>query len=96
MPVHYIIAELAPSALRAIGRAILSVLRFLLVNLLTNILLFNLGRVALLIVTLGRYPHGRSLVAHEQRIWACGILTMVLIWCGIAIFNNFGSVIAGA
>jgi hypothetical protein len=66
--------------------------RFVLVHLLIDVILFNLGRVALLIISVGRYPRGRQLAAHDRRISLCGILVVVLVWCGIALFNHFAKV----
>ena len=96
MPIDDLVAEHAPSLLRAIARPILAALRFVLVHLLVNVILFNLGRLALLLVSLGRYPRGRDLVAHEGRISACGVLVIVLVWFGIALFNHFANVGSGA
>jgi hypothetical protein len=89
---HDVVAEHALSLLRVVGRVLAAVLRFLFVNLLTNLVLFNVGRVTLLAVTVGRYPRGRMLVAHEERIVACGVLVLVLAWCAIVLYNHFGAV----
>jgi len=96
MPIHDLVAEQAPSLLRSVARSIVAALRFVLVHLLVNVILFNLGRVALLIVSLGRYPRGRNLIAHESRISACGVLVVILVWFGIALFNHFANAGSGA
>jgi len=96
MPIDDLVAEHAASALRAIARVAVTALRFVFVHLLYNIVLFNLGRAALLLISLGRYPRGRNLSAHEGRISACGVLVVVLVWCGIALFNHFAHTGIGA
>ena len=96
MPIDDLVAEHAPSLLRAVARPIVAALRFVVVHLLFNVILFNVGRVALLVVSLGRYPRGRNLIVHERRISACGILVIVLVWCGIALFNYFANAGSGA
>jgi len=96
MPIDDLVAEHAPSLLRSVARCVVAVLRFVFAHLLVNVILFNLGRAALLIVSFGRYPRGRNLVAHESRIAACGILVVILVWCGIALFNHFASAGSGA
>ena len=96
MPIDDLVAEHAVSALRSVARAIVTALRYLFVHFLYNVVLFNLGRVALLIVSLGRYPRGRNLSAHEGRISAFGVLVVVLVWCVIALFNHFSHAGIGA
>lgn len=67
------------------------VLRNGFVAFVRDFVLFNLGRAALLLVTAGRYPRGRSLQAHTGRISAVGILVLLLAWCGIALHNHFAT-----
>ena len=67
------------------------VLRNVFVAFVWDFVLFRLGRAALLLATAGRYPRGRFLQAHADRISAAGILVLVLIWCGIALHNHFAT-----
>jgi hypothetical protein len=96
MPIQDLIAEHAPSLLQSIARVVAGAVRFVFVHLLVNLVLFNVGRAALLVVTLGRYPRGRALLAHEGRIAFCGILVVMLLWAAIAAFNHFSKVAIGA
>jgi hypothetical protein len=96
MAIDDLVTEHAVSALGAVARASVTALRFVFVHFLYNIVLFNLGRVALLLVSFGRYPRGRTLSAHEGRISACGVLVVILVWCGIALFNHFAHAGIGA
>jgi len=73
----------------AITSTIGSVLKFLFSWLLWSLVLFNLGRVTLLIFTLGRYPRGPALKQHANRISSLGALVVVVLWASIAVHNNF-------
>ncbi|AND71291.1 hypothetical protein ATSB10_38370 [Dyella thiooxydans] len=42
--------------------------------------LFQLGRAGLLAITLGRFPRGRSLQHHADRISFAGVIVLVLGW----------------
>jgi len=85
---HSLIADHVIAALRAIARAILSVLYFLFVHVVISVVLYGIGLGTLLMLTLGRYPRGRFRQAHSERISACGALVVLLVWCGIALYNN--------
>jgi hypothetical protein len=63
--------------------------RFLLYNVFVDIVLFHLGRVALLLITAGRYPRGRQVALHANRIRFFGVLIVVMAWCVLAAYNNF-------
>jgi hypothetical protein len=71
-----------------IAHGIGSVLKFFLCHVLWEILLFNLGRAALLVCTLGRYPHGRWLELHNDRVSFFGIVVLALAWAGVAVVNR--------
>jgi hypothetical protein len=53
-----------------------------------SFVLFNLGRMSLLVVTLGKYPRGLDAQRHVNQISLVGILVLVLAWSAIAIYNN--------
>lgn len=63
-------------------------LKAVLVAFVWNIVLFNLGRCTLLLVTAGRYPRGRFLDAHINRICATGLVVLVTAWSTVALYNN--------
>jgi hypothetical protein len=65
-----------------------SALKFVVSYVLWSLVLFNLGRVVLLICTLGRYPRGKALVEHVNRISFVGVLVIVGLWVSIAVHNN--------
>jgi hypothetical protein len=78
--------EIAEGFLRAIG----GVLRWFLWEIVVQIVLFNIGRFSLLLVTLGRYPRGHSLERDVVKISWVGVLVVFLAWVAIALYNNFG------
>jgi len=67
---------------------VVAVLKAIFFAFVCNIVLFNLGRCALLLLTVGRYPHGRALEAHVNRISATGVCVLVAAWCAFALYNN--------
>ncbi len=77
--------EIAEGIFRTLG----SIIRWLLWHLLYEMILFNLGRIILLIISLGRYPRGRAVEKDTNLISWVGISTLLLIWAGIAIYNNW-------
>ena len=50
--------------------------------------LLTLGRVTLLLVTLGRYPRGSAVERDANRISLVGVLVLLVAWSLIAIYNN--------
>jgi len=73
----------------AITSTIGSALKFVISTVLWSMVLFNFGRVTLLIFTLGRYPRGLTLKQHVNRISSVGALVVVVLWASIAVHNNF-------
>ena len=69
-------------------RIVVTVVRWFWWDLIFNIVLFNVGRLSLLLVTLGRYPRGYALEKDDEKISLIGIIVLALIWTGIAIYNN--------
>ncbi|WP_189403033.1 hypothetical protein [Arenicella chitinivorans] len=64
------------------------VFRFLLWQLIWLTLLFNVGRVSLLAITLGKYPRG-NLQPKDQTIASTfGLAIVFLVWLSIVIFNR--------
>ena len=70
-----------------IASGVASVVRFVIYHVLWEIVLFNLGRGALLALTLGRYPRGAVVESHSGRISLTGVAVLALIWLGIVLFN---------
>ena len=67
-------------------------LRFLggvLWDLLLNIILFNIGRFSLLLITLGHYPQGEAIEKDAEKITWAGVFVLFLIWLAIALYNNY-------
>ncbi len=69
-------------------RVIGSVLRHVLFEILFNLILFNLGRMFYLVITLGQYPKGIWLKKHENRISFTGLFIVVATWVLIFIYNR--------
>lgn len=65
-----------------------SVIKFILFHVLWEIILFTLGRATLLLCTLRRYPRGRWLELHNDRIGFVGVVVVVLAWASVALFNR--------
>lgn len=65
-----------------------AVLKAIFLAVVWNIVLFNLGRCALLLLTAGSYPRGRALEAHVNRISAAGVAVLVAAWSALALYNN--------
>ncbi len=50
--------------------------------------LFHLGRIVLLIATLGRYPTRRDCEQSRGRIQWAGVAMLIVLWAAVALFNN--------
>ena len=70
-------------------RIITEIIRFVFCELL-DIVLFNLGRFTLLIITYGRYPKGYALEKDKGKISFVGLIAIILLWTVIALYNNYG------
>ncbi|MGB1261369.1 MAG: hypothetical protein ACPG52_00545 [Cognaticolwellia sp.] len=66
--------ELAEGAIKTILRFI----RFILIEAICEFLIYWVGRLFLLAVTLGRYPSGKQVEEHEGRIICTGIVVIIL------------------
>ena len=77
--------EIGEGFLRIIGGA----LRWFLWEILFHIVLFNLGRLFLLIVTLGKYPRGSVVETDVEKISWAGVAVVLFTWLAIALYNNY-------
>ncbi|HEY0197112.1 MAG TPA: hypothetical protein VGC19_01060 [Rhodanobacter sp.] len=68
--------------------ALLATVRFVFETLLWSFVLFNFGRITLLLCTFGRYPRGQMLKRDETRIALTGLLVLACGWSCIALYNN--------
>lgn len=71
-----------------ITNGVVAVIKFIAYYIIWSFVLFNLGRVSLLLVTLGQYPRGLDAQRHVNQISLVGILVLVLAWSAVAIYNN--------
>jgi hypothetical protein len=74
----------------SIVEGIVEFIKFVLWYILWGLLLFNLGRIFLLLVTLGNYPRGDNLEKDSNLISGVGMGVLLAIWSTIAIYNNWG------
>lgn len=77
--------EVAEGLFRAIG----SIIRWFLLELVFQIVCFNLGRAFLLIVTLGKYPGAKASERNSEGIALVGFGVLAAAWTAIALYNNF-------
>lgn len=59
-------------------------------EVMVQVVLFNVGRISLLLVTLGSYPRGHILERDVVRIAWAGVVVVFLVWAAIALYNNYG------
>jgi hypothetical protein len=71
-----------------ITNSAVAVVKFIAYYIIWSFVLFNLGRMSLLAVTLGQYPRGLDAQRHVNQISLVGILVLVLAWSAIAVYNN--------
>lgn len=79
---------MAEKLLQSLARIVWALVRGLLWNVLFEIVIFQLGRLALLALTLGRYPRAEDLGRDANRITCAGIAAIVGFWGIIAVYNN--------
>ncbi|MES9941087.1 MAG: hypothetical protein ABW121_11175 [Candidatus Thiodiazotropha sp. 6PLUC7] len=72
------------------------VLKITLYVFIWNIVLFNLGRFSLLLVTLGQFPRTKHLENNANLISITGLLLAIALWMSIAIYNNWGNIVGSA
>ena len=63
-------------------------LKIVFLSFVWGAVLFNLGRLVLLICTFGRYPHGRMLDLPADRISGVGVLFLACVWIAMAGYNH--------
>ena len=71
-----------------ITNAVVAAVKLIAYYIIWSFVLFNLGRVSLLLVTLGQYPRGLDAQRHVNQISLVGILVLILAWSAVAIYNN--------
>ena len=71
-----------------ITNGIVSVIKSIFYVLVWQFVLFNVGRITLLLVTVGRYPKGRLVELHVNRISLVGLAVLFTAWSVVAIHNN--------
>jgi len=72
---------------------VVEVIKFIFWYIFWSVVLFNLGRIFLLIVTLGKYPHGEKLENDGNYISGVGSFVLFLTWSSIVIYNNWGNLV---
>lgn len=65
-----------------------SIVRYVVVEVIFDFVLFQVGRGALLAITLGRYPKRNDCERSRRGIQLAGFLTLLVIWLAIAVYNN--------
>lgn len=75
-------------AVEQVVKGLWGVLRFVLWDLVIQVVVFNTGRVVLLIGSLGRFPRRHHLPRYETTVIGVGIATICLAWVGVAAFNQ--------
>lgn len=74
--------------------AIVELIKFVFGCIFLSLMLFNIGRIFLLLVTLGNYPRREKLEKDINLITGAGLGVLFTVWAAIAIYNNWG-LIAG-
>ncbi|HEY4143475.1 hypothetical protein [Pinirhizobacter sp.] len=69
-------------------RIVGSIVRYVVVDVIFDFVLLQVGRGALLAVTMGRYPTRNDCERSRSGIEWAGFLTLVVIWLAIAVYNN--------
>lgn len=71
-----------------ITRGVVSMVHWLLVVLVWEVILYGLGFGSLFAVSAGRWPRREWGERYDDRISATGLGVMVLAWILIALYNN--------
>jgi len=71
-------------------RAIWTAIRFILWDILFHMVMFNIGRATLLVITLGKYPRFKHIEKDTEKIALFGMFIVILVWSALAIYNNVG------
>jgi len=70
------------------ARIVASIVRYIVVEVILDFVLFQAGRGVLLAITLGRYPTRNDLERSRRGVQWAGVLALILIWVAIAVYNN--------
>lgn len=62
--------------------------RYIGYQIIVSIILFNIGRISLLIVTFGKYPSKNEADKDKDFIAMWGFSFLLIIWALIVLFNN--------
>lgn len=74
--------------LEDVARIVVSIVRFIVQDVILDFVLFQVGRGALLAITLGRYPTRNDCERSRRGIEWAGVLTLLVVWLAIAAYNN--------
>ncbi len=78
--------EIAEGLFKIVG----SMLRWFIFDILIHVVLFNIGRFTLLLITFGKYPRHEVVERDFNYISWAGVFVIILVWVAIALFNNYG------
>jgi hypothetical protein len=70
-------------------KLIVGAIRWVAIDVLLHIFCFNLGRVTLLILTVGRYPRLQVLERDETKITTFGVAIIILAWVAVYVYNVY-------
>ena len=76
--------------LEGVARVVWGFLRWLLWELFFQTVFFNIGRVFLLVVTLGRYPRGELRQEQYDRVAVVGLLGVLGGLVAVGLVNRHG------
>ncbi|MGM0564576.1 MAG: hypothetical protein ACQES2_09630 [Pseudomonadota bacterium] len=68
--------------------ALLKILRYTLWDILFQVVIYSLGRFALLTLTLGKFPRAHHLPRYDKWIFCAGVGVVFAIWLAIVIYNR--------
>jgi hypothetical protein len=71
-----------------ITNGLVSFIKFIFYYFVWQLVLFNVGRITLLLFTVGRYPTGRLVTLYSGRISLTGLIVLFAAWSVIALHNN--------
>jgi len=77
----------ADNIVESIFSFVIETIKFWLWSILWGVVILNIGRFALLAVTLGRYPKWQDVEKSPNKISFVGMVMILLVWSAIA-FNN--------
>jgi hypothetical protein len=72
-----------------IADLILEILKAIIIMLIWGWILYILGYVVLWVFTLGRHPKGPKSPRQTNLVSGVGLLFLIVLWSGLAGYNNF-------